>query len=47
VRAGGTEGDSFVLAFHAAKDAVAFTLAAQEALLHVDWPAGAAAACLP
>ena len=33
-----TEGDSFIVAFHAPEDAVAYAVAAQEALLVADWP---------
>ncbi|GFR47041.1 hypothetical protein Agub_g8726, partial [Astrephomene gubernaculifera] len=33
-----TEGDSFILAFHAARHAVGFCLAAQQALLEAPWP---------
>ncbi|KAG2447133.1 hypothetical protein HYH02_007879 [Chlamydomonas schloesseri] len=33
-----TEGDSFILAYHTAADAVACALEIQVALLHLDWP---------
>eukprot|EP00200_Dunaliella_tertiolecta_P009776 CAMPEP_0202368836 /NCGR_PEP_ID=MMETSP1127-20130417/775_1 /ASSEMBLY_ACC=CAM_ASM_000462 /TAXON_ID=3047 /ORGANISM="Dunaliella tertiolecta, Strain CCMP1320" /LENGTH=79 /DNA_ID=CAMNT_0048964295 /DNA_START=15 /DNA_END=250 /DNA_ORIENTATION=+ len=35
----GTEGDAFVLAFHAVADALRFAAAAQVELLMADWPA--------
>ncbi|GIL56783.1 hypothetical protein Vafri_12094 [Volvox africanus] len=42
VRCGGyesqTEGDSFIIAFHSANDAVRFALAVQQALLEEPWP---------
>ncbi|GLI66107.1 hypothetical protein VaNZ11_009817, partial [Volvox africanus] len=42
VRCGGyesqTEGDSFIIAFHSADDAVRFALAVQQALLEEPWP---------
>jgi class 3 adenylate cyclase len=34
-----TEGDSFILAFHSAKDAVLFSMELQQALLAAAWPA--------
>jgi class 3 adenylate cyclase len=33
-----TEGDSFILAFHSASDALAFALDAQQQLLVANWP---------
>jgi class 3 adenylate cyclase len=33
-----TEGDSFILAFHSPSDALAYTVAAQKALLEAEWP---------
>jgi class 3 adenylate cyclase len=33
-----TEGDSFMIAFHDAFDAVCWSLAMQQAMLEADWP---------